>query len=104
MAGQMPETTSQSIDLDSMEEMADSTPVRKLLNLILLKAIQDRASDIHFEPFEDEFKVRYRIDGVLYEMVPPPKHLHIAISSRIKVMRRAWTSPSGACPRTAASS
>ncbi len=77
---------SESIDLESIEEMASSAPVRKLLNLVLLTAIQDRASDIHFEPFEDEFKVRYRVDGVLYEMVPPPKHLHLAISSRIKVM------------------
>ncbi len=77
---------SQSIELESLEEMAESAPVRKLLNLILLQAIQDRASDIHFEPFEDEFRVRYRVDGVLYEMVPPPKHLHVAITSRIKVM------------------
>ncbi len=83
----MPEqSVSQSIDLDSIEEMASSAPVRKLLNLILLTAIQDRASDIHFEPFEDELKVRYRVDGVLYEMVPPPKHLHLALASRIKVM------------------
>ncbi len=81
-----PETASQSIELESAVEMADSAPVRKLLNLILLQAIQDRASDIHFEPFEDEFRVRYRVDGVLYEMVPPPKHLHVAITSRIKVM------------------
>ncbi len=86
LADYLPEETSQSIDLESIEEMAESAPVRKLLNLILLTAIQDRASDIHFEPFEDEFKVRYRVDGVLYEMVPPPKHLHVAISSRIKVM------------------
>ncbi len=82
----IPDDTSQSIDLQSIEEMADSAPVRKLLNLILLTAIQDRASDIHFEPFENEFKVRYRVDGVLYEMVPPPRHLHVAITSRIKVM------------------
>jgi type IV pilus assembly protein PilB len=77
---------SQSIDIQSAEEMAQSAPVRKLLNLILLHAIQDRASDIHFEPFEEEFKVRYRVDGVLYEMVPPPQHLHVAITSRLKVM------------------
>lgn len=85
VADLVPET-SQSIDLESIEEMANIAPVRRLLNLILLQAIQDRASDIHFEPFEDEFKVRYRVDGVLYEMVPPPKHLHIAVTSRIKVM------------------
>jgi len=53
---------------------------------VLLQAIKDKASDIHFEPFEDEYKMRYRIDGVLYEMIPPPKHIAVAISSRIKVM------------------
>ena len=53
---------------------------------MLLQAIRDKASDIHFEPFEDEFKMRYRIDGVLYEMVPPPKHIAVAIARRIKVM------------------
>ena len=78
--------TSESIDLQTLEEMADAAPVRKLLNYVLLVAIRDKASDIHFEPFEDEFKIRYRIDGVLYEMVPPPKQLAIAIASSIKVM------------------
>jgi type IV pilus assembly protein PilB len=76
----------ESIDLDSLKEAADSNPVRKLINLVLLQAIKDKASDIHFEPFEDEFKMRYRIDGVLYEMMPPPTHIAPAISSRIKVM------------------
>jgi type IV pilus assembly protein PilB len=75
-----------SVDLESIEELADAAPVRKLLNMVLLLAIKDKASDIHFEPFEDEFKMRYRVDGVLYEMVPPPRHLAMAISSRIKVM------------------
>jgi type IV pilus assembly protein PilB len=75
-----------SIDLDALEEAANSNEVIKLLNLVLLQAIRDRASDIHFEPFENEFKMRYRIDGVLYEMVPPPKQLGPAITSRIKVM------------------
>ena len=77
---------SESIDLQTLEEMADAAPVRKLLNYVLLVAIRDKAADIHFEPFEDEYKIRYRIDGVLYEMVPPPKQLALAISSRIKVM------------------
>ncbi len=76
----------QSIDLDAVMEAAEDNQVIKLLNLVLLQAIRDRASDIHFEPFENEFKMRYRIDGVLYEMVPPPKHLGPAIVSRIKVM------------------
>ncbi len=80
------ESDSESIDLDSLEEMANTAPVRRLLNLVLLQAIQDRASDIHFEPFEDEFKIRYRVDGILYEMVPPPRHLHIAMATRIKAM------------------
>ncbi len=69
-----------------MIEMADAAPVRKLINMVLLLAIKDQASDIHFEPFEDEYKMRYRCDGVLYEMVPPPRHLATAIASRIKVM------------------
>jgi len=76
----------ESIDLDELKELAESNPVKKLLNLVLLQAIRDKASDIHFEPFEDEYKMRYRIDGVLYEMVPPPRHIAVAIASRIKVM------------------
>ena len=75
-----------SIDLDAVMDAAEDNRVIKLLNLVLLQAIKDRASDIHFEPFEDEFKMRYRIDGVLYEMVPPPKALGPAIVSRVKVM------------------
>ncbi|MCH7808069.1 MAG: Flp pilus assembly complex ATPase component TadA [Planctomycetes bacterium] len=75
-----------SIDLAELREMMDLNPVKKLLNLVLLQAIKDKASDIHFEPFEDEYKLRYRIDGVLYEMVPPPRYIALAISSRIKVM------------------
>lgn len=77
-----------SIDLDAVMEAAEDNKVIKLLNLVLLQAIKDRASDIHFEPFEEEFKMRYRIDGVLYEMVPPPKHLGTAITSRVKVMAK----------------
>jgi len=75
-----------SIDLDAVMEVAEDNKVIKLLNLVLLQAIKDHASDIHFEPFEEEFKIRYRIDGVLYEMVPPPAYLGPAITSRIKVM------------------
>lgn len=76
----------QSIDLDELKELSESNPVKKLLNLVLMQAIRDKASDIHFEPFENEYKMRYRIDGVLYEMIPPPKHIAAALSSRIKVM------------------
>jgi type IV pilus assembly protein PilB len=75
-----------TIDLEAIEEMAEAAPVRKLLNMVLLLAIKDKASDIHFEPFEEEYKMRYRVDGVLYELVPPPRHLAPAIASRIKVM------------------
>ncbi|MCK6455627.1 MAG: type II secretion system ATPase GspE [Phycisphaerae bacterium] len=75
-----------SLDLDEIKTMIDAAPVIKLLNLVLLQAIRDHASDIHFEPFEDEYKLRYRIDGVLYEMIPPPRFLSLAIASRIKVM------------------
>jgi len=78
--------TSGPIDLTSAESLADSVPVRKLLNMVLLLAIKDHASDIHFEPFEDEFRIRIKADGVLYEMVPPPRHLAFAITTRIKVM------------------
>lgn len=80
------EGRNQSIDLDELKELSESNPVKKLLNLVLLQAIRDKASDIHFEPFEDEYKMRYRIDGVLYEMIPPPKYIAAALSSRIKVM------------------
>ncbi len=80
------EGAGQAIDIEELRDLAERVPVIKLLNLILIQAIRDRASDIHFEPFEDQFKIRYRVDGVLYEMVPPPKHLAIAITSRIKVM------------------
>ncbi|MFV1968421.1 MAG: GspE/PulE family protein [Pirellulaceae bacterium] len=77
---------SEAFDLTSAEALADSAPVRKLLNMILLLAIKDHASDIHFEPFEEEFRIRIKADGVLFEMVPPPRHLAFAITTRIKVM------------------
>ncbi len=73
-------------NLTDAEALADSVPVRKLLNMVLLLAIKDHASDIHFEPFEDEFRIRIKAEGVLYEMVPPPRHLAFAITTRIKVM------------------
>ncbi len=76
----------ESVDLDQLAAASEDNKVVKLLNLVLLQAIKDKASDIHFEPFEEEFKMRYRIDGVLYEMVPPPPHLALPIVSRIKVM------------------
>ncbi|MEW6742417.1 MAG: GspE/PulE family protein [Planctomycetota bacterium] len=75
-----------SVDLEDREAMAHAPPVVKLLNYILLQAVRDRASDVHFEPFEDEFRVRYRVDGLLYELEPPPKALAVAVISRVKVM------------------
>ena len=74
------------VNLTDVAELADSAPVRKLLNMVLLLAIKDHASDIHLEPFEDEFRIRIKSDGVLYEMVPPPRHLAFAITTRVKVM------------------
>jgi type IV pilus assembly protein PilB len=66
--------------------LANEAPIVKFVNLVLSQAIQDRASDIHFEPFETEFRIRYRVDGALYEMSPPPKHLALPVISRLKVM------------------
>jgi type IV pilus assembly protein PilB len=65
---------------------ANSTPIIRYVDLILDRAVQAQASDIHFEPFEKDFKIRYRVDGALYEMEPPPRHLALPITSRIKVM------------------
>ncbi len=69
-----------------MEAEANATPIIRFVDLILFQAIHDRASDIHFEPFENEFKIRYRVDGALYEMAPPPRHLALPVISRVKVM------------------
>jgi type IV pilus assembly protein PilB len=73
-------------DVKLVESLANEAPIVKFVNLVLFQAIQDRASDIHFEPFETEFRIRYRVDGALYEMSPPPKHLALPVISRLKVM------------------
>ena len=65
---------------------ANATPIIRYVDLILDRAVQAQASDIHFEPFEKEFKIRYRVDGALYEMEPPPRHLALPVTSRLKVM------------------
>jgi type IV pilus assembly protein PilB len=83
---QIEELTGKKGSAYNVEEMVDAAPVVKLLNLILLTAIRAQASDIHFEPFEGDFKVRYRVDGVLYEMESPPQHLSLPIISRVKVL------------------
>ena len=80
------EAAEASEDISVAEDLANQAPIVKFVNLVLQQAILDRASDIHFEPFEDEFKIRYRVDGALYEMTPPPKHLALPVISRIKVM------------------
>ena len=69
-----------------MEDEANSAPIMRYVDLVLYQAIKEKASDIHFEPFETEFKIRYRVDGALYEMTPPPVHLALPIISRVKVM------------------
>jgi type IV pilus assembly protein PilB len=73
-------------DMDEMARAADDAPVVKLVNLILLDAIKKAASDIHVEPYEKDFRVRFRIDGVLYEVMKPPMKLKNAITSRLKIM------------------
>ena len=80
------EASEAETDDKAAEEAANAAPIVKFVNLVLFQAIQDRASDIHFEPFETEFRIRYRVDGALYEMSPPPKHLALPVISRIKVM------------------
>ena len=75
-----------SLTGENAEEEASSAPIIRYVDLVMYQAIKERASDIHFEPFEDDFKIRYRVDGSLYEMAPPPQHLKQAIISRIKVM------------------
>ena len=73
-------------DAARMDRLANEAPIVRFVNLVLTQAVADRASDIHFEPFETEFRIRYRVDGALYEMSPPPKHLALPVISRIKVM------------------
>lgn len=71
---------------ENLESVANEAPIVKFVDVILYNAIKDKASDIHFEPFEKEFKIRYRIDGALYEMAPPPKNLAVPVISRVKIM------------------
>lgn len=66
--------------------MAAQAPIVRLVNVILAQAVKDQASDIHFEPFETDYQIRYRVDGALYEMAPPPRHLALPIASRLKVL------------------
>jgi type IV pilus assembly protein PilB len=91
--GMLEQLQSQEIDLDidednfdDLERIANEAPIIKLVNLLLLQAIKDRASDLHVEPYQRSFRIRYRVDGTLHETIPPPKHLQLAIISRLKVM------------------
>lgn len=76
----------ENVSESELSSMANDTPIIRFVNLVLQQAIRDKASDIHFEPFESDFRIRYRIDGALYEMAPPPRHLALPVSSRIKVL------------------
>ncbi|MCJ7641897.1 MAG: type II secretion system ATPase GspE, partial [Desulfobacterales bacterium] len=75
-------------DVDHLRDMASEAPVIRLVNLIITKAIDLRASDIHFEPFENQFRIRYRVDGVLHDAESPPKRLQAALISRVKIMAK----------------
>jgi type IV pilus assembly protein PilB len=76
----------EEINLDQLVESSEEGPVIKLVNLMLVQAIKDRASDIHIEPFEKQLRLRYRVDGMLYDSTAPPKGLQSALASRIKIM------------------
>ena len=80
------EVGSQNLKAADLEAEANSAPIIRYVDLVLYQAIKEKASDIHFEPFEKDFKIRYRVDGALYEMAPPPIHLAGPIISRVKVM------------------
>jgi len=83
-AGQAPDEA--ALTKADLEQLAGRTPIIRFVNLVLTRAIRDKASDIHFEPFEHGFKIRYRVDGVLCEMAPPPKSLALPVISRVKVL------------------
>lgn len=85
-AGAAEEAFEEGLSLDRLIERAEEAPVVKLVDLIVGQAIEERASDIHIEPFKDRISLRYRIDGKLYEIPPPAKHLHLPILSRIKIL------------------
>ena len=91
-------------DLPVTEDLLDSTtqaPVIRMINALLLQALRERASDLHFEPYETRSVVRFRVDGVLRDVIEPPRALHAALVSRLKIMATS-TSPRSGCRRTAA--
>ena len=86
LQSQVDDTGGEVLTEADIEQLAGQTPIIRFVNLVLTQAIRDKASDIHFEPFEHDFKIRYRIDGSLHEMSPPPKNLALPIISRLKVL------------------
>jgi len=82
------EELGQELSLDKLIARAEEAPVIKLVDLIIRQAINERASDIHIEPFKDRISLRYRIDGKLYEIPPPAKHLHLPLVSRVKILAK----------------
>jgi type IV pilus assembly protein PilB len=86
LQAQAGETGDEGLSEADIEELAGQTPIIRFVNVVLAQAIRDKASDIHFEPFEHDFKIRCRIDGALYEMSPPPRNLALPIISRLKVL------------------
>lgn len=85
---QSQEDLGQELSLDKLIARAEEAPVVKLVDLIIRQAIDERASDIHIEPFKDRISLRYRIDGKLYEIPPPAKHLHLPLVSRVKILAK----------------
>lgn len=86
MGDLMTELDGMSVGSNDGVDEANAAPIIKFVNLVIEQAIKEKASDIHLEPFEKEFKIRYRVDGALYEMAPPPVYLATPIISRVKVM------------------
>ncbi|MBI3020560.1 MAG: Flp pilus assembly complex ATPase component TadA [Candidatus Omnitrophica bacterium] len=85
---ELPTLDDEGLSLDRLKQAAEEAPVIRLVDLIIRQAIRQRASDIHIEPWKDKISLRYRIDGVLYEITPPAKNLHAAIISRIKILSK----------------
>ena len=82
------DTAQASEDLEHLRDMASEAPVIRMVNAMIAQAVEKRASDIHIEPFEKEFRIRYRVDGVLYAQEPPPREMKAAMISRVKLMAK----------------
>ena len=86
LLGEFDQIDSAAVADDDVANAASQAPIIRFVDLVLQEAVKAKASDIHFEPFEDQFRIRYRIDGSLYEMAPPPKNLANAVTARVKVL------------------